>query len=64
MFELPQVEIFDYYSQVLNTLFMTFFYAPALPLGIVFAIINVYGIKIATKYIFLRRAPMPRVIGL
>ena len=56
--------MYSYYSYIINTIFFTTFFAPAVPLGLVFSIIGLSMTYCITKYIFLRRLCIPKKLGL
>jgi len=56
--------MYSYYIYIINTLYFTAFFAPAVPLGLIFSIIGLIMLYCITKYIFLRRLCIPKKLGI
>jgi len=63
IFEDPSVDMSYKYSLVVKTVLLASFYAPSLPIILVFAILGLTFIYWVDKYIFLRRSALPFSLG-
>lgn len=64
IFQGIQVEIWDYYAQVMNMLFLCVFLGRAIPLGIPITIFGMFNMYWAHKYSMLRLCRIPPKLGL
>lgn len=63
MFENPEFEISQKYAFVLNTMFLTAFYTPLIPLALIYALIGIFLIYWVDKYTLLRRRTVKSALG-
>jgi len=63
LFEGPQVDMSYKYALLIKTMLLTAFYAPAIPISILLAIVGLVFVYWVDKYILLRRAALPFALG-
>ncbi|CAK83672.1 unnamed protein product (macronuclear) [Paramecium tetraurelia] len=59
LFEGPQVEFYDQYSYLCKTTWLTFFFAPLIPISILFGQVGLVSYYWIEKYLLLRRNSKP-----
>jgi len=63
LFEDPQVDMSYKYALLIKTMLLTAFYAPAIPISIILAVVGLVFVYWVDKYILLRRSALPFSLG-
>ncbi|KAL4498327.1 hypothetical protein ABPG72_013133 [Tetrahymena utriculariae] len=61
--QLPDHEIEGCYAEIMNTMYITIFYSPAVPLGLFFSLIGIFMYFWVQKYILLRMKSVEKQIS-